>query len=193
MGLSIPLFLAVLSLLLFGRSASADDPPLTRNVPIDQFQNRTEDVKPYNFDAPPEGMFYSIATTEGFEEELGYRRAHEYVPVNPTEVFAAGPKPVYIVFRVYPHYESFQIFGRCYPEDVDGLDSKYLITEDIVYMALEDDTGYLTFQPPAGGWKPGKYKVEIHVGWKVNDFSLIGTMRFAVQPNAAQNSLSESK
>jgi hypothetical protein len=175
----------------------AEDPPLTRNVPMQDFQNRIEDVKPYNFDAPPEGMFYSIQTTEGFEEEVGYRRANEIVPVNPTDAF--DPKSqVYIVFRVYPHYESFQIFGRCYPEAVDGVDPQKLIAEDIVYMALEDETGYLKLPSPPDGWRLGKYRVEIHVGWKVNEVTLIGTMRFSVQPNPAhaisgQNSLFESK
>ena len=170
--------------LINATTALADDPPITRNVPMQDFQNRLEDVKPYNFDAPPEGMFYSIQFTEGFEEEVGYRRANEYVPVNPTDVFAPSTPTVYIVFRVYPHYESFQIFGRCYPETVDGLDPKQVITEDIVYMALEDETGYLRLFPPTKtGWQPGKYKVEIHVGWNVTEVSLIGTMRFIVEPN----------
>jgi len=49
-------------------------------------------------------------------------------------------------------------------------------------MALEDENGYLKLFPPPGGWKPGKYKVEIHIGWKINEISLIGAMRFTVNP-----------
>lgn len=92
--------------------------PLTRNVPIDQFQNRQEDVKPYNFDAPPQGMFRTIEMAEGFEEEVGFRRQNEIVPVNPTSEFHSSDKPVFIVFQLYQHFQSFEIFGVCYPEEV---------------------------------------------------------------------------
>ena len=47
-------------------------------------------------------------------------------------------------------------------------------------LALEDESGYVKLTPPPGGWKPGQYKVEIHVGFAVNELSLTGTMRFTV-------------
>ena len=90
---------------------------------------------------------------------------------------------LFIVFQTHQHYESYQIFGRCYPEHVEGLDPKRVIAEDVMYMALEDESGYLKLFPPSGGWRPGKYKVEIHIGWKINEISLIGTMRFTVAPS----------
>jgi hypothetical protein len=49
-----------------------------------------------------------------------------------------------------------------------------------MYIALEDETGYLRLLPPKGGWTPGRYKVEIHAGEQVNEMSLVGTMRFTV-------------
>ena len=155
-------------------------PPITRDVPMQEFQNPDSFVPSYNFDAAPKGLFRSIQFTEGFEEELGFRRTHEIVPVNPTEVFRPDSPAVYVVFSVFPHYESFQVQGVCYPEDVDGLDSKTQVAKDSMYLALEDESGYLTLLPPPDGWKPGKYKVEIHVGWQVNQISLLGTMRFTV-------------
>lgn len=158
----------------------AEEFPFTRNVPIPEFQNRQEDVRPYNFDAPPEGIFRSIQFAEGFEEEMGFRRTHEIVPVGPTEIFRPDSRAVFVVFQVHQHYESFQVFGLCFPEKVKGLNSKTLIAQDVMYLALEDESGYLKLFPPQGGWKPGKYKVEIHIGWKVNDISLVGTMRFTV-------------
>jgi hypothetical protein len=158
----------------------ADEFPFTRNVPIPDFQNRQEDVRPYNFDAPPEGIFRSIKLAQGFEEEMGYRRTHEMVPVGPTEVFRPDSPAVFAVFQVHQHYESFQVFGLCFPEQVDGLDAKTVIAQDVMYLALEDESGYVKLQAPQGGWKPGKYKVEIHIGWKVNEISLVGTMRFTV-------------
>jgi len=166
--------------LLSGSLLWAEDLPLTRNVPIPDFQNRTESAKPYNFDAPPEGMFRHIVLAEGFDEELGLQRTHEIVPVRPAEQFPAGPKPVFIVFELHQHYQSFQVFGRCYPEEVAGLDGRTVVADDAMYIALEDQTGYLKLFPAEGGWKPGRYKVEIHAGEQINDMSLMGTMRFTI-------------
>ncbi|HJU03519.1 MAG TPA: hypothetical protein VJ692_00100 [Nitrospiraceae bacterium] len=167
-----------------------DDPPLTRNVPIEEFQNRNEDVKPYNFDAPPEGIFRSISLAEGFDEEMGVRRTHEIVPISITNVFNPDAPSVFIVFTFYQHLDSFQVSALCYPEEVHGLSTDTLVTQDTMYVALEDDSGYLRLDAPQGGWKPGRYKAEIHVGWKINEISLIGTMRFTVR--AEQSTLQPS-
>jgi hypothetical protein len=158
----------------------ADELPLTRNLPIPEFQNKPQDAKPYNFDAPPEGMFRSITMAEGFEEELGFRRTHEIVPVKPTEHFPVTAPAVFIVFQLHQHYQAFQVFGRCFSEDVPGLPAHTLVGQDAMYIALEDETGYLKLFPPLDGWRPGRYKVEIHAGEQVNDMSLIGTMRFTI-------------
>jgi hypothetical protein len=171
--------------LLIGFSLSvslcgAEELPLTKNLPIPEFQNKADDIKPYDFDAPPMGMFLSITTAEGFEEELGFRRTHEIVPVTPTDRFPADVPAVFIVFQLHQHYQAFQVFGRCYPEQVPGLSPDTLIGQDAMYMALEDETGYLKLFPPTGGWKPGRYKVEIHAGEQVNEMSLVGTMRFTI-------------
>ena len=61
-----------------------------------------------------------------------------------------------------------------------GLDPAVVIGQDAMHIALEDDSGYLTLSPPKGAWKPGRYKVEIHVGEQVNEMSLMGTMRFTI-------------
>ncbi len=158
----------------------AEELPLTRNVPIPEFQNRAQDAKPYNFDAPPEGMFRSITMAEGFEEELGFRRTHEIVPVKPTEQFSAETPAVFIVFQLHQHYQAFKVFGRCYPEEVPGLSNQTLVAQDAMYIALEDETGYLKLFAPDGGWKPGRYRVEIHAGEQANEMSLVGTMRFTI-------------
>ena len=160
--------------------ALAEQLPITKNTPIPEFQNRTEDAKPYDFDAPPQGMFRSITMAEGFDEELGFQRTHEIVPVKPTEQFRPDAPGVFIVFTLHQHYQAFQVFGRCFPESVQGLDPKTMIGQDAMYIALEDESGYLRLSPPQGGWKPGRYKVEIHAGEQVNEMSLMGTMRFTV-------------
>jgi hypothetical protein len=154
--------------------------PLTRNVPIPDFQNRTQDAHQYDFNAPPEGMFRSIVLSESFEEELGFQRTHEIVPVKPTEQFQSSSAPVYIVFKLHQHYQSFLLFGLCYPEEVTELDGTVVVSQDSMYVALEDDTGYLKLQAPQGGWKPGRYKIMIHAGEQANDMSFMGTMRFTM-------------
>ncbi|MBS0171729.1 MAG: hypothetical protein JSR62_15380 [Nitrospira sp.] len=176
-----------LIVVLYNSPLGAEDLPLTRNVPIPGFQNRTETVTPYNFDAPPEGMFRRIVLAEGFDEEIGFQRTHEIVPVTPTERFPAGAKPIFIVFELHQHYQSFQVFSRCYPEPEAGTAAQPVVAEDAMYIALEDQTGYLTLLPAEGGWKPGRYKVEIHAGEQVNDMSLMGTMRFTIMAAAESN------
>lgn len=155
-----------------GAGLAADGPP--------DLQDQNP-LPSYDFDKPPEGLFRAIQTAEGFEEELGFRRTHEIVPVKPTDVFLSSTPAVYIVFNVFPHYQPYQVFGLCYPEKVTGLNPKTVIAQDTMYLALEDETGYVKLTPPSGGWKPGQYKVEIHVGFAVNELSLTGTMRFTVK------------
>ncbi len=159
--------------------AVAERPPLTKNVPVWEFQNNGQDSG-YDFDAPPKGIFHQIQTAESFDQEMGFRRTYDFVPVNPTDEFRPDSPVVFIVFSVHEHYATFQINGRCYPEEVEGLASSELLAEDAVQLHLEDNSGYLQFFPPPGGWKPGKYKVEIHVGYQVTGYSLVGTMRFTV-------------
>ena len=154
--------------------------PIIKNSPIPDFQNRPQDVVPYDFDAPPQGLFFTITTAEGFDEELGFHRTHEIVPVKPTDRFSPNTPAVFIVFHLHQHYQGFKVFGRCFPEAVAGLDPTVAIGQDAMHIALEDDSGYLTLSPPQEVWKPGRYKVEIHVGEQVNEMSLMGTMRFTI-------------
>ena len=154
--------------------------PITKNSPISDFQNRPQDVTPYDFDAPPQGLFRTITTAEGFDEELGFQRTHEIVPVKPTDRFRPDIPAVFIVFHLHQHYQGFQVFGRCFPEAVAGLDPTVMIGQDAMRIALEDESGYLTLTPSQDAWKPGRYKVEIHAGEQVNEMSLMGTMRFTV-------------
>ena len=154
--------------------------PITKNPPIPDFQNRPQDVTPSDFDAPPQGLFRTITTAEGFDEELGFHLTHEIVPVKPTDRFRPDTPAVFIVFHLHQHYQGFKVFGRCFPEAVAGLDPTVVIGQDAMHIALEDESGYLTLSPPQGAWKPGRYKVEIHVGEQVNEMSLMGTMRFTI-------------
>lgn len=161
-------------------AVQAAELPIIKNPPIPDFQNRPQDVVPYDFDAPPQGLFLTITTAEGFDEELGFRRTHEIVPVKPTDWFRPDTQAVFIVFHLHQHYQGFQVFGRLFPETVAGLDPTVMIGQDAMHIALEDESGYLTLSPPQGTWKPGRYRVEIHVGEQINEMSLMGTMRFTI-------------
>jgi hypothetical protein len=158
----------------------AEELPFTENVPISEFQNRTEDVKTYDFDAPPQGLFRSMTLAEDFEERLGFHRTHEIVPINATERFTTDVATIVIVFALHQHYQAFTVFGRCMPERVAELSPETVVSEDAMHIALEDESGYLRLSPPSGGWKPGRYKVEIHTGEQINEMSLMGTMRFTI-------------
>jgi hypothetical protein len=177
---SHPAAMAMVAALVWSSAAAGEDLPLTENVPISEFQNRIEDVKAYDFDAPPQGLFRSIAMAEDYEERLEALRTHDIVPIKPTEQFRADVAAIFIVFALHQHYQAFTVFGRCTSEQVAGVTAGTIVSEDAMRMALEDDSGYLTLSSPRGGWKPGRYKVEIHTGEEVNDMTLMGTMRFTI-------------
>jgi hypothetical protein len=172
--------MAVVAAFLWCSAAGGEELPLTENVPIAEFQNRTEDVTAYDFDAPPQGLFRSIVMAEDFEERLGFLRAHEIVPIKPTERFRSDAPAIFVVFSLHQHYQAFIVFGRCTPEQVDGVNPGTIVSEDAMHIALEDESGYLKLFPPKGGWKPGRYKVEIYTGEEINEMTLMGTMRFTV-------------
>ncbi|GKS59916.1 hypothetical protein YTPLAS18_34430 [Nitrospira sp.] len=159
--------------------AQEQEMEITPDAPIEQFQNRPEDQHPYDFNAPPQGMFLSIQLAENYEEELGFRRTHEIVPVNPTEHFGPESPAVYIVFQLHQHYQAFKVFGLCYL-DADPEAIPAPVSRDAMYITMEDESGYLRLPAPNGGWKPGRYKVEIHVGEQISELSLMGTMRFTI-------------
>lgn len=173
--------IAVAGITLSALSAAfAAELPITKNPPLPDFQNRPQDAIPYDFDAPPKGLFLSITMAEGFDEELGFQRTHEIVPVKPTDRFRPDTPTVFIVFHLHQHYQGFQVFGRLFPEAVAGLDPALMIGQDAMHIALEDESGYLSLSPPQTRWQPGRYRVEIHVGEEINEMSLMGTMRFTI-------------
>jgi hypothetical protein len=128
----------------------------------------------------PAGLFFRIEFAEGFEEEQGIRRGHMIVPINPTNEFSPDTRAVILVFSVFKHSTPYQVFGRLYPEKVDNQDPSDLLDEDTMYLAAEDESGYLQFYPQSGRWMPGTYQVKIHVGWETSPVTQMGTMRFTI-------------
>ena len=159
----------------------AEQPPITEHVPMSEFQNRSDEVPAYDFDAPPQGMFRSIVMAEGFDEQMGRYQSHEIVPLKPTDEFFADAQAIYVVFSLHQHYQAFTVFGRCSTRrNSCGSTQPPSSAEDAMHIALEDESGYLRLSSPPRIWKPGRYMVGIHAGEQVNEMSLMGTMRFTV-------------
>ncbi len=134
-----------------------------------------------SFDHKPGGLFASLVFAESVEEDRTIRRGHILVPVNPTDTFPTSAKSVHLVFAVHEHLAPFQIIGRLFPEQVLNADANQWIDEDRADLALEDESGYLKFFAPSGTWQPGRYRVDVYVGYMVNTMNKMGTMRFSIQ------------
>ncbi len=132
-------------------------------------------------DHTPGGLFERLAFAESVEEDRTIRRGHILVPVNPTDTFPTSAKSVYLVFAVHEHLAPFQIIGRLFPEQVPNADPSQWIDEDRADLALEDESGYLKFFAPGGTWQPGRYRVDVYVGYMVNTMNKMGTMRFSIE------------
>lgn len=133
-------------------------------------------------DRPPEGLFISIVMAHGQELVMGKYRSYEIVPVKPSKTFSADVPEIFVVFQVHPHYSPYQVFGRWIVEKGEGVPDDFLLGTDTMYLALEDDSGYVSLKRPSTGWPVGDYKVEIHVGMKITDISQVGTLRFKILP-----------
>ncbi len=155
-----------------------DDPqPFSPSLASDPEGNDSQDLN-----QKPSGLFFQINFAESFEEEQGIRKSHAVVPVNPTNEFSPDTRAVYLVFSVFKHSAPYQVFGRLYAEKVDHQDPTQLLDEDSMYLAAEDESGYLQFFPQSGRWSPGTYQVKIFVGWEINEVNQRGTMRFSITP-----------
>ncbi len=134
-----------------------------------------------SMDQKPEGLFHNLQFAEDVDLDKTIRKGHIHIPVNPTETFPTDAKGIYLVFSVFKHYSPYEIIGRVFPEHVEGADPLQWIDEDRAALATEDESGYLKFFAAAGNWKPGRYRVDIYVGYMVNTQNKMGTMRFTVQ------------
>ncbi len=154
-----------------------DDKP----APYDSYSNSPE---PPPRDEKPGGLFEALNFAESIEEEHSIRRSHILVPVHPTETFPPHTRAVYLAFSVFKHYAPYQVIGRLFPEQVPGLDATQWLDEDIADLATEDESGYLKFFPPSGTWQPGRYRVDLYVGYMVNSPNKMGAMRFTIVPES---------
>ncbi|MDT7043404.1 hypothetical protein [Candidatus Nitronereus thalassa] len=138
-----------------------------------------------SLDQKPEGLFLDITLAEDFDEDLEFRRGNLYYPVRPTEEFSINSPAVYVVFRVFKHFAAYQVIGQMFPDTIAEWPNEEMLDEDVVYLSLEDESGYLKFfPPPETGWKAGQYRIDIYVGYEANAVTKMGTMRFRVTQNS---------
>ena len=160
------------------------DPSEQSSKPLPYYK----DLMPYKqprLDQKPEGLFLNIALSEDIDEDPEIRHGHIYHPVNPTDEFTIDTPAIYVVFRVFKHYQAYQIIGQVFPDTVDDSITTQMIDEDMAYLALEDESGYLKFFPPSEqGWKAGSYRIDIYVGYEANAVSKMGILQFRVIQNS---------
>ena len=155
-----------------------DEAPTGASAP---YQDYSSSPNLPSFDHQPGGLFASLVFAESVEEDRTIRGGHILVPVNPTNIFPTSAKSVHLVFAVHEHLAPFQIIGRLFPEQVPNANANQWIDEDRADLALEDESGYLKFFAPGGTWQPGRYRVDVYVGYMVNTMNKMGTMRFSIQ------------
>ena len=166
--------------------AEFDSPPdfFEDDTPV-PYETYSDSPSLPSFDQKPEGLFQHLTFAEDIEEDHTIRQGHIQIPIHPTDTFPTTINSVYLVFSVYKHYAPYQVIGRLFPETHADTPSTQWIDEDIASLATEDESGYLKFFPPDGGWTPGQYRVDIYVGYMVNTANKMGAMRFHVQAHTA--------
>ena len=157
-----------------------DNSPTAGSAPYDDY---SDSPNLPSTDHKPGGLFANMVFAESVEEDRTIRRGHILVPVNATNIFPASAKAVHLVFAVHEHLAPFQVIGRLFPETVLEADPNQWVDEDIADLALEDESGYLKFFAPDGKWQPGRYRVDVYVGYMVNTMNKMGTMRFSIEKN----------
>jgi hypothetical protein len=141
-----------------------------------------QDSAPESVDRPPTGFFTKIALAHGYQAVKDMFQTDRYKPEKPATTFKADVDVIYLVFDLLPRENPAHIIGQLYLEKGEGRQGEKLLHEEEVYLQTSQDSGFLEFPRPPEGWKPGNYKVRIHVGEQVTAASQLGTLRFKIEP-----------
>ena len=133
-------------------------------------------------DQPPKGFFINLALAQGYMESLDSYQTERFKPVNPGTTFKADVEAVYMVFDLLPRENPANVIGQLFQAKGEGGSDEKFLHEEAAYLTTAQESGFLVFPRPKSGWAPGEYKVKIHLGEKVTDASLIGTLRFKIVP-----------
>lgn len=133
-------------------------------------------------DRPPTGFFVKLELAQGYKETMDSFQTERYKPVNPGTAFNPDVEAVYMVFDLLPRENPANIVGQLYLAKGEGRADDQLLQEDAAYLMTSQDSGFLRFLRPKGGWVAGEYKVKIHIGEKITAASQLGTLRFRITP-----------
>ena len=131
-------------------------------------------------DQPPKGFFVNLALAQGYKESLDSYQTERFKPVNPGTAFKSDVEAVYMVFDLLPRENPAHVIGQLFQVTGEGGADEKFLQEEAAYLTTAQESGFLVFPRPQGGWVPGEYKVKIHLGEKVTDASQIGTLRFKI-------------
>ena len=131
-------------------------------------------------DQPPKGFFVNLTLAEGYKESLDSYQTERFKPVNPATTFKADVEAVYMVFDLLPRENPAHVIGQLFQVTGEGGADEKLLQDEAAYLTTAQESGFLVFPRPKGGWAPGEYKVKIHLGEKVTEASQIGTLRFKI-------------
>ena len=178
-------------LFLFGvLICDADELALTPNTPIDQVQNRHIPLSPTISMLRQKACFGRLSWPKDSTRNLDFvgrlKLPLSMRPVSSTPPQSRSSSWFICISTSSPSKFSPSVTPRKRYQWIQKKPSPQTL------ITMEDESGYLKLSSPLGGWKPGKYKVEIHVGEAVNNISLVGTMRFSVAANPNQEAHSEA-
>lgn len=133
-------------------------------------------------DQPPKGFFVNLTLAQGYKESLDSYQTERFKPVNPGTTFKSDIEAVYMVFDLLPRENPANVIGQLFLAKGEGGADEKFVHEEAAYLTTAQESGFLVFPRPKGGWVPGEYKVKIHLGEKVTEASQSGTLRFKIVP-----------
>jgi len=130
----------------------------------------------------PTGFFTKLTLAHGYQALKDVFQTDRYKPEKPASTFKSDVDAIYLVFDLLPRENPAHIISQLYLDKGDGRSKEELLEEEEVYLTTSQDSGFVEFSRPPGGWIPGNYKLKIHLGEKVTQASQIGTLRFKIEP-----------
>lgn len=117
--------------------------------------------------------------------------AHEFIPLNPSDSFAASQPDIYLVFSlVSASYDAVPLSAQCVLETADM--STAVLAQDRVMTAMNDQSGYFLLTPPEAGWTPGLYRCGLFAGERTSAYTQVDEVRFRIlEPRSAAAALND--
>lgn len=121
-----------------------------------------------------------VTANEAIQDDL-QTGLHEFLPLNPTDTFRREDAEIVLVFTLTSTQEDEVVLtSRWVAERTSGLNPNTLIGVDAVRLGLNERSGYFRLRRSDGGWKPGTYRVDLHLGEAISAYTHIAEARFRV-------------